>query len=56
VVVGDGAGGLLGVLSARQMGAERITATSRHEKRQQLARDFGATDIARSIGSGPSMR
>jgi threonine dehydrogenase-like Zn-dependent dehydrogenase len=45
VVVGDGAVGLLGVLSARQMGAERIIAMSRHETRQQLAREFGATDI-----------
>src|SRR3954466_1015059 len=45
VVVGDGAVGLLGVLSAKQMGAERIIVMSRHEKRQQLAREFGATDI-----------
>src|SRR3954465_3295462 len=45
VVGGDGAVGLLGVLSARQMGAERIIAMSRHEKRQKLAREFGATDI-----------
>ena len=45
VVVGDGAIGLLGVLSARQMGAERIIAMSRHESRQKLAREFGATDI-----------
>ena len=44
-VVGDGAVGLLGVLSAKQMGAERIIAMSRHEARQQLAREFGATDI-----------
>lgn len=44
-VVGDGAVGLLGVLSARQMGAERIIAMSRHEARQKLAREFGATDI-----------
>lgn len=44
-VVGDGAVGLLGVLAAQQMGAERIIAMSRHEQRQQLARDFGATDI-----------
>jgi threonine dehydrogenase-like Zn-dependent dehydrogenase len=44
-VVGDGAVGLLAVLSAKQMGAERIIAMSRHEKRQQLAREFGATDI-----------
>jgi threonine dehydrogenase-like Zn-dependent dehydrogenase len=45
VVVGDGAVGLLGVLSARQMGAERIIAMSRHASRQKLAREFGATDI-----------
>jgi threonine dehydrogenase-like Zn-dependent dehydrogenase len=45
VVVGDGAVGLLGVLSARQMGAGRIIAMSRHESRQKLAREFGATDI-----------
>src|SRR6266550_307990 len=44
-VVGDGAVGLLGVLSAKQMGAERIIAMSRHEHRQKLAREFGATDI-----------
>jgi threonine dehydrogenase-like Zn-dependent dehydrogenase len=45
VVVGDGAVGLLGVLSAKQMGAERIIAMSRHEPRQKLAKEFGATDI-----------
>jgi len=50
VVVGDGAVGLLGVLSAKQMGAERIIAMSRHEKRQQLAREFGATDIVSERG------
>src|SRR6516164_2643322 len=50
VVVGDGAVGLLGVLSAKQMGAERIIAMSRHEKRQQLAREFGATDIVNARG------
>jgi threonine dehydrogenase-like Zn-dependent dehydrogenase len=44
-VVGDGAVGLLGVLAARQLGAERIIAMSRHEPRQKLALDFGATDI-----------
>ncbi len=49
-VVGDGAVGLLGVLSARQMGAERIIAMSRHEPRQQLAREFGATDIVTERG------
>ncbi len=45
VVVGDGAVRLLAVLSAKQMGAERIVAMSRHETRQKLAREFGATDI-----------
>jgi len=49
-VVGDGAVGLLGILSARQMGAERIIAMSRHEARQQLAREFGATDIVTERG------
>jgi threonine dehydrogenase-like Zn-dependent dehydrogenase len=49
-VVGDGAVGLLGVLSAKQMGAERIIVMSRHEKRQKLAREFGATDIVTERG------
>jgi threonine dehydrogenase-like Zn-dependent dehydrogenase len=49
-VVGDGAVGLLGVLSARQLGAERIIAMSRHESRQKLAREFGATDIVTERG------
>src|SRR5882757_4336942 len=44
-VVGDGAVGLLGVLAANQFGAGRIIAMSRHEARQKLAREFGATDI-----------
>jgi len=50
VVVGDGAVGLLGVLSARQIGAERIMAMSQHESRQKLAREFGATDIVTERG------
>jgi len=49
-VVGDGAVGLLGVLSARQMGAGRIIAMSRHPSRQKLAREFGATDIVTERG------
>lgn len=49
-VVGDGAVGLLAVLAARQLGAARIVAMSRHEPRQQLAREFGATDIATERG------
>jgi threonine dehydrogenase-like Zn-dependent dehydrogenase len=50
VIVGDGAVGLLAVLSAKQMGAERIIAMSRHESRQKLAREFGATDIVAERG------
>jgi threonine dehydrogenase-like Zn-dependent dehydrogenase len=50
VVVGDGAVGLLGVLSAAQLGAERIIAMSRHAPRQALAREFGATDIIDARG------
>ena len=50
VVVGDGAVGLLGVLSAKHMGAERIIAMSRHESRQKFAREFGATDIVTERG------
>jgi threonine dehydrogenase-like Zn-dependent dehydrogenase len=50
VVVGDGAVGLLGVLSARQMGAGRIIAMSRNERRQKLALEFGATDIVTERG------
>jgi threonine dehydrogenase-like Zn-dependent dehydrogenase len=49
-VVGDGAVGLLAVLATRQLGAERIIAMSRHESRQHLAREFGATDIVTERG------
>jgi len=49
-VVGDGAVGLLAVLAARQLGAERIIAMSRHEPRQKLASEFGATDIVEERG------
>lgn len=49
-VVGDGAVGLLGVLSARTMGAERIIIASRHPARQALAREFGATDVISERG------
>ncbi|MEH0108700.1 zinc-dependent alcohol dehydrogenase family protein [Tersicoccus sp. MR15.9] len=49
-VVGDGAVGLLGVLAAKQLGAERIIAMSRHADRQELARKFGATDIVEERG------
>ncbi|MER8734006.1 zinc-dependent alcohol dehydrogenase family protein [Mesorhizobium sp. M1227] len=50
VVVGDGAVGLMGVLAAKEMGAERIVAMSRHVSRQKLAREFGATDIVAERG------
>lgn len=49
-VVGDGAVGLLAVLAARQLGAERIIAMSRHAPRQELAREFGATDVVTERG------
>jgi len=50
VVVGDGAVGLLAVLAAKHLGADRIIAMSRHESRQALAREFGATDIVTERG------
>jgi threonine dehydrogenase-like Zn-dependent dehydrogenase len=50
VVVGDGAVGLSGVLAAARMGAERIVAMSRHESRQKIAREFGATDVVEVRG------
>lgn len=55
-VVGDGAVGLLGVLSASRMGAERVIAMSRHEPRQKLALDFGATDIVTERGDEGAAR
>ncbi|MEV5491111.1 zinc-dependent alcohol dehydrogenase family protein [Streptomyces bobili] len=49
-VVGDGAVGLMAVLAARQLGAERVIAMSRHPERQKLARYYGATDIVAERG------
>jgi threonine dehydrogenase-like Zn-dependent dehydrogenase len=49
-VVGDGAVGLLGVLAAKRMGAERIILMSHHEDRQKLGIEFGATDIVTERG------
>ena len=49
-VVGDGAVGLLAILAAKRLGAERIIAMSRHPARQELAREFGATDIVEERG------
>ena len=50
VVVGDGAVGLMGVLAAKEMGARRIIAMSRHKTRQDLAWEYGATDIVSERG------
>jgi threonine dehydrogenase-like Zn-dependent dehydrogenase len=49
-VVGDGAVGLHAVLAAKRLGAERIVAMSRHESRQRLAHEYGATDIVEERG------
>ncbi|MFB4262494.1 zinc-dependent alcohol dehydrogenase family protein [Nonomuraea sp. GTA35] len=49
-VVGDGAVGLMGVLAAKQLGAERVIAMSRHPERQKLALEYGATDIVTERG------
>jgi len=49
-VVGDGAVGLLGLLAARELGAERVIAMSRHADRQALALEFGATDVVEERG------
>lgn len=50
VVVGDGAVGLCAVIAAKERGAERVIAMSRHDSRQRLAREFGATDIVAERG------
>jgi threonine dehydrogenase-like Zn-dependent dehydrogenase len=55
-VAGDGAVGLMAVLAARQLGAERIIAMSRHEPRQKLALEFGATDIVSERGDEGAAR
>jgi threonine dehydrogenase-like Zn-dependent dehydrogenase len=49
-VVGDGAVGLCGVIAARELDAGRIIVMSRHEPRQKLALEFGATDIVTERG------
>lgn len=49
-VIGDGAVGLLAVLSAKQLGAERIILMGRHEARTNLGREFGATDVVSERG------
>ncbi|MGY2006311.1 zinc-binding dehydrogenase [Nocardia gipuzkoensis] len=50
-VIGDGAVGLLAVLSAHRLGAERIILMGRHKDRTDLGREFGATDIVAERGA-----
>ncbi|MFG6446124.1 alcohol dehydrogenase catalytic domain-containing protein [Microbacterium sp. P07] len=49
-VIGDGAVGLLAVLSAKQLGAEQIILMGRHRDRTDLGIEFGATDIVAERG------
>jgi threonine dehydrogenase-like Zn-dependent dehydrogenase len=49
-VIGDGAVGLLAVLSAKQLGAERIILLGRHQARTDLGIEFGATDVVAERG------
>jgi threonine dehydrogenase-like Zn-dependent dehydrogenase len=55
-IVGDGAVGLLATLASKQLGAERIIVMSRHEQRQRLALEFGATDIIEERGDEGAAR
>ncbi len=53
VIVGDGAVGLCGVLSAAKVvGAERVIAVGHNEARLALAREFGATHTYNSHNDG----
>ncbi len=49
-VIGDGAVGLLAVLSAKQLGAERIILMGRHKVRTDLGVEYGATDVVAERG------
>nr|WP_202035450.1 zinc-dependent alcohol dehydrogenase family protein [Streptomyces mexicanus] len=49
-VIGDGAVGLSGVISAKLLGAERIILMGRHRARTDLGRAFGATDVVPERG------
>jgi threonine dehydrogenase-like Zn-dependent dehydrogenase len=49
-VIGDGAVGLMAVLSARRLGAEQIILMGRHTDRTDLGREFGATDVVAERG------
>jgi threonine dehydrogenase-like Zn-dependent dehydrogenase len=49
-VIGDGAVGLMAVLSAKRLGAERIILMGRHTDRTNLGHEFGATDVVAERG------
>ena len=49
-VIGDGAVGLLAVLSAKRLGAEQIILMGRHPARTDLGRELGATDVVAERG------
>jgi len=49
-VIGDGAVGLLAVLSARRLGAEQVILMGRHPARTSLGREFGASDVVSARG------
>ncbi|WP_405495777.1 zinc-binding dehydrogenase [Nocardia sp. NBC_00511] len=49
-VIGDGAVGLMAVLSAEQLGAQQIILMGRHKDRTDLGREFGATDVVSARG------
>lgn len=49
-VIGDGAVGLMSVLAARRLGAERIMLMGRHEGRTGIGREFGTTDVVAARG------
>ncbi len=55
-VIGDGAVGLLAVLSAKQLGAERLVLMGRHAARTDLGRELGATDVVAERGEDGAAR
>jgi threonine dehydrogenase-like Zn-dependent dehydrogenase len=55
-VVGDGAVGLLAVFAAKRLGADRIIAMSRHESRQQLAREPPTVSLSVARTAWPRSR
>ena len=49
-VIGDGAVGLMAVLSAKRLGAEQVILMGRHTARTDLGTEFGATDVVAERG------